>query len=92
MSAVAFRQYDVRGLVGRELDEDFYHRLGLAFGTRLGRMQRYYWRPLPAVGRVPGRPGTCEILSWVTVTGLGDRVGLLVDGGGRTVRCVVCAK
>ncbi|MEM7246630.1 MAG: phosphomannomutase/phosphoglucomutase [Acidobacteriota bacterium] len=37
MSATAFRQYDVRGVVGRDLDEEFYHRLGLALGTRMAR-------------------------------------------------------
>ena len=33
MNSVAFRQYDVRGLTGEQLDEAFYHRLGQAFGT-----------------------------------------------------------
>ena len=33
MSTIAFRQYDVRGLVGEHLDEAFYHRLGRAFGS-----------------------------------------------------------
>jgi phosphomannomutase/phosphoglucomutase len=28
-----FREYDIRGLVGTDLDDDFYHRLGLALGT-----------------------------------------------------------
>ncbi len=31
----AFREYDIRGLVGQDLDEDFYHRVGLALGTYL---------------------------------------------------------
>ncbi len=28
-----FRQYDIRGVVGEDLDEDFARRLGQAFGT-----------------------------------------------------------
>ena len=33
----AFREYDVRGIVGQDLTDDFYHRLGLALGTYLAR-------------------------------------------------------
>lgn len=35
--STAFREYDIRGIVGQDLDEDFYHRLGLALGTYLAR-------------------------------------------------------
>lgn len=37
MSATSFREYDIRGLVDVDLSDDFYHRLGLALGTYLGR-------------------------------------------------------
>src|SRR5436190_14237175 len=37
MSATSFREYDVRGLVGTDLSDDFYHRLGLGLGTYLKR-------------------------------------------------------
>lgn len=37
MSTTSFREYDVRGLVGEDLSDDFYHRLGLALGTYLQR-------------------------------------------------------
>jgi phosphomannomutase/phosphoglucomutase len=33
MTSSVFREYDIRGLTGSELTEDFYHRLGLALGT-----------------------------------------------------------
>jgi len=33
MNAEVFREYDVRGLVGRDLSEDFVYRLGLAIGA-----------------------------------------------------------
>ena len=33
MSTIAFRQYDIRGLVGEHLDAAFYERLGRAFAT-----------------------------------------------------------
>ena len=33
MNAEVFREYDVRGLVGRDLSEDFVYHLGLAIGA-----------------------------------------------------------
>lgn len=35
--STAFREYDIRGIVGQDLSDDFYHRLGLALGTYLAR-------------------------------------------------------
>lgn len=37
MTARSFREYDIRGLVGEDLSDEFYHRLGLALGTYLKR-------------------------------------------------------
>src|SRR5919106_4013119 len=69
-----FRQYDVRGLVGRELTPDFARALGRAFGSvandRLGRA------PVIAVGRDnrPSGPALSE----------GVRAGI-VDAGGTAI-------
>jgi phosphomannomutase / phosphoglucomutase len=66
-----FRQYDVRGIVGRELTPDFARALGRAFGSvaadRLGRS------PVIAVGRDnrPSGPGLAE----------GVRRGIVEAGG-----------
>jgi phosphomannomutase/phosphoglucomutase len=37
LSATVFREYDIRGLVGKDLTDEFYHRVGLALGTWLER-------------------------------------------------------
>ena len=46
-----FRQYDIRGVVGRDLDADFAEALGRAFGTYVARRSRGEAGPTIAVGR-----------------------------------------
>ena len=62
-----FRQYDVRGLVGRELTPDFARALGRAFGTvayeRLGRA------PVVAVGQDNRPSGPAPLPSPSGITG-----------------------
>ncbi len=43
-----FRQYDIRGIVGKDLDEEFYERLGKAWGAFLSER---FTNPSCAVGR-----------------------------------------
>src|SRR5919107_2776821 len=72
-----FRQYDVRGLVGRELTPDFARALGRAFGSvatdRLGRP------PIIAVGRDnrPSGPGLADGVR----RGIAEAGGTAVDVG-----------
>src|SRR5215218_7763857 len=72
-----FRQYDVRGLVGRELTPDFARALGRAFGSvaadRLGKA------PVIAVGRDnrPSGPGLAEGVR----RGIADSGGTAIDVG-----------
>ncbi len=72
-----FRQYDVRGLVGRELTPEFARALGHAFGSvaheRLGRT------PVIAVGR-DNRPSG-EALSRGVRTGITEAGGNVIDVG-----------
>jgi len=72
-----FRQYDVRGLVDRELTPEFAHALGQAFGSvayqRLGKA------PTIAVGR-DNRPSG-EALSRAVRKGITDAGGTAVDVG-----------
>jgi phosphomannomutase len=53
-----FRQYDIRGLVSRELDDDTVRRIAQAFATMAAEkglnkvvLGRWWWRllPIPAV-------------------------------------------
>jgi phosphomannomutase / phosphoglucomutase len=72
-----FRQYDVRGLVGRELTPDFARALGRAFGSvaadRLGRA------PVIAVGRDnrPSGPGLADGVR----RGIAEAGGTAIDVG-----------
>src|SRR5215204_587785 len=72
-----FRQYDVRGLVGKELTPEFARALGLAFGTvaaeRLGRP------PSIAVGR-DNRPSG-DALARAVRQGITDTGGTAIDVG-----------
>ncbi|MDZ4673898.1 MAG: phosphomannomutase/phosphoglucomutase [Gemmatimonadota bacterium] len=72
-----FRQYDVRGIVGRELTPEFARALGRAYATlaweRLGRT------PTLAVGR-DNRPSGPELANAVRA-GIADSGGIAVDVG-----------
>ena len=72
-----FRQYDVRGLVDRELTPEFARALGRAYGTMawntLGRA------PVLLVGR-DNRPSGVA-LSQGVIAGIGDAGGTAVDVG-----------
>jgi phosphomannomutase/phosphoglucomutase len=72
-----FRQYDVRGIVGKELTPDFARALGRAYGsegwTRLGRA------PVLAVGR-DNRPSGPELARGIR-QGIADTGGTAVDVG-----------
>ena len=46
-----FRQYDIRGVVGRDLDADFAEALGRAFGTYVARRSQGEAGPTIALGR-----------------------------------------
>jgi len=50
MNPTIFREYDIRGIAGRDFDEDFAHILGRAVGTRL-RALHPGTTPAMAVGR-----------------------------------------
>lgn len=86
MSRSAFREYDVRGVVGEQLDEAFYERLGRCFGTYLARHDA----ETVVVGHDvrPTSPAFAEALRR-GLTGTGRRV---LDVGSVTTPVVVFAK
>jgi len=55
-----FREYDIRGVAGREIDEDFAHTLGKAFGSLLKNVNKNAERV--SVGR-DGRPSSAAFAS-----------------------------
>jgi phosphomannomutase/phosphoglucomutase len=72
-----FRQYDIRGIVGRELTPEFARALGRAFAT--AAWQRLERAPLVAVGH-DNRPSG-DALSAALRLGIGDAGGTAVDVG-----------
>lgn len=40
ISRSVFRAYDIRGIIGQELDEDAFYSIGLAIACRLHALQR----------------------------------------------------
>lgn len=66
-----FRQYDIRGIVGKDINEDLAYNLGIAFGTYLKKVNPdAKWVSVGKDGRLNSDSLAYSITKGITITGL----------------------